>query len=366
MNKTVLLILGAVLVAGGLFFTFRNPSPNNQNLPAVSRTENATREEGEVTVVAENLEIPWAIAFLPNKDLLVTERPGRVRRVSQDGEITTVAEIDEVEHIGEGGLLGITLHPDFTENKYIYVYYTYESTGNQTLNRVVRYSFENNTLSERQVIIDEIPGASNHNGGRIKFGPDGYLYVTTGDAQDPSLAQDTNSLAGKILRVTDEGEPVPGNPFNNAVYSYGHRNPQGLAWDGEQLWATEHGPNARDELNRIEPGNNYGWPEIVGNEQRDDMQTAVINSGSSTWAPSGLTFSDGIFYFSGLRGNALLIYNPETNEVQQYLRNEYGRLREATFGPDGFLYVTTSNRDGRGRPNQGDDKIIRINPEILE
>ncbi|MGI5827674.1 MAG: PQQ-dependent sugar dehydrogenase [Patescibacteria group bacterium] len=365
MSKTVLLTLVIVLVGIGIFFLYSRGLLSNRNQLGTSGTANSSQETEGVTVVAENLEVPWAIAFLPNQDLLVTERPGRVRRVSQDGTVTTVAEIDEVEHVGEGGLLGITLHPDFAENNLLYVYYTYESAEDQTLNRVVRYGYENTSLSNPQVIVDQIPGASNHNGGRIAFGPDNFLYITTGDAQDPSLAQDTDSLAGKILRVTDEGEPAPGNPYNNAVYSYGHRNPQGLAWDGEQLWATEHGPNARDELNRIEAGENYGWPEIVEDEQREGMQMAIINSGNSTWAPSGLAFSDGIFYFSGLRGNALFAFNPQSNKLQQYLRNEYGRLREATIGPNGFLYVTTSNRDGRGRPNQGDDKIIRINPNSL-
>lgn len=317
-----------------------------------------------ISVVAENLEIPWAIAFLPDGRLLVTERPGRVRLVEKSGELKLAATISSVKHIGEGGLLGIALHPDFASNKFVYLYYTYSGSGNNTLNRVVRYKLENDQLINEEIIVNEIPGASNHNGGRIKFGPDNMLYITTGDAQNPSQAQDRNSLAGKILRVTDEGSPAPGNPFGNLVYSFGHRNPQGLAWDGNKLWATEHGPSTKDEVNLIEIGKNYGWPEIEGDEKRSGLENPVSNSGSDTWAPSGAAFYQGSVFFGGLRGSALFEKTAD-NKLQESFKNDFGRIREVILGPDNFLYITTSNRDGRGLVKAGDDKIIKVDPRKL-
>ena len=198
----------------------------------------------QVVVIAENLDTPWGLVFLPDKNILFTERPGKVRLINTNDKLDQkpVIEIAAVKEISEGGLLGITIHPDFIHNSYVYLYYTYEGNNEKTWNKVVRMTYKNNTLSEERIIIDQIPGAPNHNGGRIKFGPDNLLYVTTGDAQNPSQAQDVESLAGKILRVTDDGQEAPGNPFNNLIYSYGHRNPQGLTWDNiGRLWSTEHG-----------------------------------------------------------------------------------------------------------------------------
>jgi glucose/arabinose dehydrogenase len=253
------------------------------------------------------------------------------------------------------------------------LYYTYTASGNNTMNRVVRLTMENEIfLVDEKIIVDAIPGASNHNGGRIKFGPDGYLYIGTGDAQEPSRAQDTNSLAGKILRVTDDGSPAPGNPFNNRIYSYGHRNVQGLAWDSNgQLWATEHGRSGAlsglDEVNKIESGKNYGWPEIQGNETRDGMITAAKNSGNTTWAPAGMDYVAGSMYYAGLRGESLYEANVSGSQIPDvitHLKGQYGRLRDVVTH-NGMLYITTSNKDGRGSPKEGDDKILRINPEKL-
>jgi glucose/arabinose dehydrogenase len=269
--------------------------------------------------------------------------------------------------------LGIDLHPDFSENGFVYLYYTYRQAQSGTLNRVVRMAFEGGKLVNEQIILDAIPGASNHNGGRIKFGPDGYLYVTAGDAQSPSLAQDVNSLAGKIMRITDEGAPAPGNPFGNLVYSFGHRNPQGIDWDENgNLWSTEHGPSGfetgNDELNKIEAGKNYGWPEIRGTEVREGMEAPVLESGrNDTWAPAGLAHLNGKLYFTGLRGAALYEVSFDNGRpvLKEYFKNEMGRLRDVVAGPDGMLYLTTSNRDGRGIPKRGDDKILMINPYKL-
>jgi glucose/arabinose dehydrogenase len=307
--------------------------------------------------------------------MLVTERPGRVRFVDAAGTLDPkpVATINGVSEIGEGGLLGIALHPDFSTNNYLYLYYTYSNSGNDTLNRVVRMTYMNKSLSDEKIIVDAIPGASNHNGGRIKFGPDGMLYITTGDAENPSQALSTDALGGKILRVTPSGEAAPGNPFQNLVYSYGHRNPQGLAWNTDgQLWETEHGrstPTGYDEINLIESGKNYGWPTIQGDEERQGMVTPKLNSGvTTTWAPAGAVFIGQSLYFGGLKGEALyeaVITKDAVSSLKEHLKGEFGRIRDVVLGPDGMLYITTSNNDGRGTPEAADDRIIRINPQKL-
>lgn len=341
--------------------------------PANKQTE--SKDTREVKVVAENLDVPWAIAFLPDGNLLVTERVGKVLLIDKNGEKEPklVAQIPEVREIGEGGLLGIALHPDFLNSSYVYLYYTYSESESNTLNRVVRMVYESDKLKNQEIIIDKIPGASNHNGGRIKFGPDKMLYIGTGDAQNPSYAQDKNSLAGKILRVTDEGKAVQGNPFGNLIYSFGHRNVQGLSFnEKEELFATEHGRSGvlsgLDEINIIIPGKNYGWPAIQGDTKREGMETPVKNSGNTTWAPSGAAFIGNSFFFSGLRGETLyeaIIENDQVLNFKEHFKNQYGRLREVVLGPDNLLYITTSNRDGRGEEVSSDDRIIRINPDKL-
>lgn len=324
-----------------------------------------------LTIVAENLEVPWAIAFLPDGSMFVTERAGRVRFIDSNGELNPnpIAQLEDVKQLGEGGLHGIALHPDFPNNNFVYVYYTYGQNIIGTLNKVVRFRYDKGKFKEKTIIVDSIPGALFHDGGRIKFGPDGFLYITTGDAQNPSLAQDVSSLAGKILRVTDNGKPASGNPFNNLVYSYGHRNPQGITWDEKgQLWETEHGSSAFDELNLIEMGKNYGWPTIQGDELKAGMETPKLNSGSDTWAPAGLAFINDSLFFAGLRGQTLyeaIIKNDQVAELKTHFKGELGRIREVVVGPNNMLYITTSNRDGRGNPDAKDDKIIRVNPAKL-
>ncbi len=325
-------------------------------------------QQPAVSVVTQNLDTPWAMAILPDASLLVTERVGRVRLIYPTGQLlpNPVATITDTREIGEGGLLGIALHPDFSSNLYVYLYYTYSSTQN----RVVRMIYENQALTNREIILDNIPGAANHNGGRIKFGPDGFLYIATGDAQNPPQAQDTNALGGKILRVTDQGKPAPGNPFDNEVYSYGHRNVQGLAWDSAgQLWATEHGrsgiASGLDELNLIESGKNYGWPDIEGDETKPGMETPRKDSGpQTTWAPAGAAFAGNRLFFGGLRGQTLYeatIADNQVTNVTGHFQNEFGRIRDVIVGPDQTVYFTTSNQDGRGSPAPDDDRIIKIN-----
>jgi glucose/arabinose dehydrogenase len=289
-----------------------------------------------------------------------------------------------VAAVGEGGLLGLALHPDFSRTGWVYLYYTYQT--DQLWNRVVRYRLADDQLVEPQVILDRIPGASIHDGGRIAFGPDGKLYVTTGDARDPEAAQDLASLAGKILRLEPDGSLPPDNPFpGSPVWTYGHRNPQGLAWTNDgRLYATEHGPTgdlglaAHDEVNLIEPGKNYGWPFVVADLVRRPLPDAVppvAQSGQTTWAPSGATFVragsipqwQGNLLFAGLRSQALwrLVLTPDGRsavQLEALYQGEFGRLRTVVEGPDGAIYLLTSNRDGRGNPRAGDDRLVRIAP----
>lgn len=333
-------------------YTDNPPQPTTQPTP--------TPDIPRVTTIAEGLRVPWALAFLPDGDLLFTERGGSVRIV-KDGVLQQepVAQLANVAAIGEGGLLGMALHPSFSSNHYIYFYYTYSVSGGATKNRLARMSYVDGVLSDETILIDAVPGANIHNGGRIKFGPDGYLYIGTGDAAEPSQAQDTSSLAGKILRVTGDGVAAPGNPFGNRVYTYGHRNPQGLAWDDAgQLWASEHGQEGTDELNKITAGKNYGWPTIVGDEQQSGMETPIANSGTDTWAPSGMSIIGSTAYIASLRGAAITaITLPSGTPITQYLKNEYGRMRDVVIGPDGMMYVSTSNTS--------EDKILRINASKL-
>lgn len=382
----LLLIVGAVYY---LYPTLYGIKPDTSNTPRLSDlTSTQTPENSETessisttdipseTIIAGGLDTPWAIAFLPDGNMLVTERKGTVRFVEKNGKLrdAPVATINNAQEIGEGGLLGIALHPKFAENSLVYLYYTYAAEKDNTSNRVVAIRYVDGKLIDERVILDKIPGASNHNGGRIKFGPDKYLYITTGDAQEPSLSQELMSDAGKILRVDPEtGEGVSGNINNSQVYSYGHRNPQGITWDANgKLLSTEHGPSGgslgtgNDEVNLIEAGKNYGWPVIQGDQTRQGMMAPVKHSTPSvSWAPAGAAVFEDTLYFGGLRGQALYsakISGNTLTDFKENLKGKYGRIREVISGPDNMLYITTSNKDGRGVPGKNDDRIIRINP----
>jgi glucose/arabinose dehydrogenase len=305
--------------------------------------------------------------------MLITERKGTIIHLKADGSRASI-KLPRPAPKGEGGLLGIVLHPDFKQNRYLYIYMTTAEGSTGTKNAVFRYVFSNGLLENEKTIISNIPGALYHDGGRLEFGPDDLLYITTGDSQSPDIAQDLASLGGKILRLTDEGSIPAGNPFNTAVYSYGHRNPQGLAWDTQgNLWSTEHGrsgvTSGYDELNLIKPGGNYGWPTIEGPASKQGMISPVIQSGADdTWAPASLVYLNGKLYFGGLRGESLYeatVANGTASNLKEYFNQEFGRIRTVRVGPDGMLYLTTSNRDGRGTPKAGDDKVIRVNPKLL-
>ena len=361
------------------------PAQTIDELAMLTFTANASDDDLHpgvgIEVVAGKLKIPWSIDWTPDWTALFTERGGDLR-IIRDGILLPdpIFSVD-VNDDAEGGLLGIAVDPEFEENQYIYLYQTYKTDGT-TLNKVVRYTLANVTVSEDLVLVDGIPGASYHDGGRIQFGSDGNLYITTGDAGNPSLAQDLDSLAGKILRITREGAIPQDNPFSNsAVWSWGHRNPQGMDWDGSgNLIATEHGPSgergeAHDEINLILPGANYGWPETVGDESMAGMQDPLLHTGSETWAPSGSEFYDGDmipgwtgkYFVANLRGEHLRMIdldlsNNGTHSHEGLFEGQFGRLRDVQTGPDGFLYLLTSNRDGRGSPVSNDDRILKIVP----
>jgi len=372
MNARKIILIGIFLAFLWIgYFLFRNNLSKTEEIPLGKINGQELTPGKEMENMADNLDIPWEMAFLPNGEILVTEREGKLKKIGSEGwEIS----VPEVAARGEGGLLGMALHPDFVKNSQIYLYQTARN-GEGYKNVLVRFTLNGNKLANRKIIVDNIPASANHNGGRIAFGPDGLLYVTTGDAEKENQAQNTKNLAGKILRVRDDGSIPSDNPFGNAVWSYGHRNPQGLAWDGQgRLWATEHGRSGAatgyDELNLIEKGENYGWPIIQGEENQEGMVSPVIQSGASaTWAPSGATYKNGHIYFAGLRGQALyrvkISDNAEVEGMREFFTRELGRLRSVSVGLDGNLYIITNNTDGRGIVKAEDDKIIRMNPDNL-
>ncbi|WP_176719901.1 PQQ-dependent sugar dehydrogenase [Desulfuribacillus alkaliarsenatis] len=370
MNKKWLLLF---LLIPALLLAFWQVGIINHNDDEADNDMNGTSstdivsKEYEIEVLAEGLEIPWEIVPLPDGRVIITERPGRIVMLGV-GEIAT---IQNVEHIGEGGLLGMVLSPNFSENNYVYIYYTYRE-GSQIYNRVSRLTLLEETLFEETVIIDEIPGARVHNGGRIKFGPDDKLYVTTGDAQQPSLSQDLESLAGKILRLNEDGSIPEDNPLpDSPIYAYGLRNPQGLAWQPEsgQLFASDHGPTMQDEINIITPGANYGWPIVSCSDWDNEYEYPFICYLDFTLAPSGMDFYKTAagetmhsLYVAGLRGNMIMRINIDSqtsSRSQTPILQDWGRLRTVVYH-EGALYIATNNRDGRGVPSDNNDKVLKV------
>ncbi|MFD2923549.1 PQQ-dependent sugar dehydrogenase [Halobacillus naozhouensis] len=315
-----------------------------------------------VEEVVTNLQSPWDIEEHKGT-FFITERKGQIVSWSEEQGLNRVKveTKQDIAQIGEGGLLGFKLAPHFSESNQAFAYHTYKEDG-QNKNRIIIIEYKNDQWSETDVILEGIPGANFHNGGRIEIGPDQKLYVTTGDSLDSELAQDKASLAGKILRINLDGSVPEDNPFEGSyVYSYGHRNPQGLAWDEEgQLYASEHGPDHHDEVNVINPGGNYGWPKIVGGEKAEGMQLPIYQTGQSTWAPSGIAVFNEKLYIASLRGTAMrtLSLNGQNPAVAA---DGYGRIRDVEK-VGGSLYFITNNTDGRGNPDEEDDRLLRLVP----
>jgi glucose/arabinose dehydrogenase len=307
---------------------------------------------------------PWGLAFLPDGSALVSERDtAEIKKVTVDGRVASVGTVPDVVPRGEGGLLGIAVAADFVQAPYVYAYFT--AAGD---NRIVRMRLDNNALSAPQVIFDGIAKAGVHNGGRIIFGPDGKLYVGTGDAGDRPVSQDPESPNGKILRLNPDGSVPSDNPFpGSPAWSIGHRNVQGLAFDeAGRLWASEFGQNTWDELNLVERGANYGWPEVEGEGGRGDFVDPVAQWPTQEASPSGIAYVDGVVFMAGLRGARLWVIpvpSGQASTPEEFYVGEYGRLRTVEPAPDGSLWLITSNTDGRGNAREGDDRILRVSLE---
>jgi aldose sugar dehydrogenase len=363
-ERRLALVAGAAVIIAAVATMLYGPSGTTVPLPEpTAGRNNGTAVSSEVEVVAENLEVPWAIDISEDGRIFFTERAGRIR-IIDDGRLLDPIHVN-AQHQNEAGLMGIALHPEFTDNHKLYVYHTY-SNGTAVFNKVVMFTEQDNRLIDSATILDGIPAADRNDGGRIKFGPDGKLYIATGDARQPELAQNADSLAGKILRINDDGSIPEDNPFpGSPVYSLGHRNVQGLAWhpDTGELYASEHGETGNDEINLIKPGVNYGWPL---EECNGTLFEGPVRCFSPAIAPGGIAIPSsnelgyrGDILISSLRGTHVRQVNLETGESNNVLTG-FGRIRDVFEGSDGSIYVLTSNRDGRAIPGAGDDKILRI------
>jgi glucose/arabinose dehydrogenase len=344
----------------------RSTSPGSDPIvasPASSPSESASGGPRVIGTVASRLATPWGIAFLPDRTALVTERDsGRVLHITGPGAVTEVGRIDETSAGGESGLLGIAVSPSYDKDKEVFVYVSSDSD-----NRILRMTFDGGTLGPSKPILTGIPRGFIHDGGRLAFGPDGYLYASTGETGDGSLAQKPGSLGGKILRITTSGKPAPGNPDpKSPVFTIGHRNVQGLAFDDhDNLWASEFGDSTWDELNLVQKGGNYGWPEVEGPGDQDRYRNPQVVWRTSEASPSGLAFLDGHLYLGALRGTRLWrvdVDGSRAGNPTDFFVGRYGRLRTVVAAPDGNLWLTTSNRDGRGDPGPADDRILLVTP----
>ncbi|MER6574598.1 PQQ-dependent sugar dehydrogenase [Nonomuraea sp. NPDC001023] len=352
----VLLAALAACSAGGQAPPATNPAATDPTASPPTASVPAAGAPRAPADVATGLAVPWAIAFLPGGDALVTERDtARLLRVTPAGKVTEVARIGAARPGGEGGLLGVAV-----KDRQVFLYYTAEQD-----NRIVRYRLGDDGLGDERLLVQGIPKGGIHNGGRLAFGPDGYLYATTGETGDRGLAQRRDSLGGKILRLTVDGAPAPGNPFGTLVYSYGHRNVQGLAWDtAGRLYASEFGANTYDEINLVRPGANYGWPVVEGKGNDARFVNPIVTWSTGEASPSGMAYADGALWVGTLRGQRLwqvpLARDGAPGTPVARYAGRYGRLRAVTAAPGGGLWVSTSNKDGRGSPRPGDDRILAV------
>lgn len=361
-GETMIRIVGMLLLVVAIGAGCSSEKNEKIESKEVSTTSTAPQ------VVVDKLEIPWSIDEA-NNVFYISERNGDIVKVEEGKkERQKVIFEKKLSSAAEAGLLGFVLAPDFITSNKAFAYYTYEDSSGQ-FNRIVVLKLEDNHWKEWQLLFDHIPSGHVHHGGRLEIGPDGKLYATTGDAaEEPEIAQDLTSLGGKIMRMNLDGSIPSDNPFSNSyVYSYGHRNPQGLAWaqDGT-LYESEHGPSANDEINKIQPGYNYGWPIIKGKEKQDGMEEPLYTSGDqTTWAPSGMIYYDEKLYVATLRGNAVREFNLQSGKTREVITG-LGRIRDV-FIKDGSLYFVSNNTDGRGTPLEGDDKLYKISlAEIVD
>ncbi|UNK70977.1 PQQ-dependent sugar dehydrogenase [Microbacterium sp. H1-D42] len=353
------ILIGILIGMLGLAACTDAAAPPSGADPAPPSTANA-----EPVTLAQDLDAPWSVLPLPGGGALISQRDdGHVIELTSDGEQRDIGTVPDVVSGGESGLHGLALH-EADDVRWLYAYH-----GAENDNRVVRMPLTGDPgaltldVDKTEVVLDGIPRASNHNGGRIAFGPDGMLYIATGDAGRSEQARDPDALAGKILRVTPEGEPAPGNPFGTAVYSLGHRNVQGLAWDSHgTLWASEFGQNTWDELNRIEAGGDYGWPDHEGMAGASDAIDPVAVWQPSEASPSGIAMIDDVVYLASLRGERVWLFNTAADggEPWAVYTGEFGRLRDVAAGPHGSFWVLTNNTDGRGDPREGDDRLLQL------
>jgi glucose/arabinose dehydrogenase len=357
LKRLWVIIFSSLVIAGCQ--SFQNEDQEDKEVSGQS-------ERQDTESILKEMDVPWSITKSDDVFYL-SERTGQIVKWNQvsDEKVTQKVKLKKKLHLeGEGGFLGFELSPDFGESKLAFAYHTYKDED-KIKNRIVVLKENTDHWVEVKTVLEDIPGARIHNGGRLKIGPDGKLYATAGDAMGPELAQDKNSLAGKILRLELDGSVPDDNPFPNSyVYSYGHRNPQGLAWDEKNsLFSTEHGQSAHDEINWIQPGKNYGWPVIEGDEQQEGMETPLYQTGEETWAPSGIAYKEGILYVATLAGNAVKRFEVHTGEVQTYLEG-WGRMRDVMMEDDN-LYTVTNNRDGRGNPRKDDDQMLlkKLSPQ---
>lgn len=342
--------------------------------PTPDRT--AAPGSGPVVVgtIADGLAVPWGLAFLPDGRAVVTERDtARVLLVTPPdpaadttrGAVVEVGRIPETAARGEAGLLGVAASPDFAEDHLLY-FYVCTAEDNRVVRAELDVTADAPALGPTEPVLTGIPGGTIHDGGRLTFGPDGLLYVSTGETGADELARDRESYAGKILRITADGQPAPGNPYGDAVWSWGHRNVQGLAFDDdERLWASEFGSSEFDELNLIVAGDDYGWPEVEGTGGEPDFHDPALTWPTDRASPSGLAHLDGELWMATLRGGRLWripLRGDDVGEPTAYFTGDYGRLRTVAVAPDGRLWLATSNRDGRGDPAAEDDRILLVQP----